>query len=104
MDDRTRAFEFSHKDILLRKEDISGKDEEASDLKYGKLKGYTISDESNGEIGIIEEIIEMPQQEMAVLKLNKKEVLIPLNENLILEIDESKKIVTMDLPAGLVEL
>lgn len=104
IDDRTRAFDHANKEIFLRKEDIAEKQEEVSDLEYFYLKGFSIIDETVGNIGEIIDVIEMPQQEMAVLKIKKREVLIPLNENLIVKIRKEKKEVKMDLPEGLVEL
>ena len=104
IDDRTRAFDHANKEIFLRKEDIGQKQEEVSDLEYYGLIGFSIMDETLGAIGEIEDVIEMPQQEMAVLIIKKREVLIPLNENLIVKITKEKKEVKMDLPEGLVEL
>lgn len=104
VDDRSKASEFSHKDIFMRNEDIVDKTENINDLQYQKLKGYALIDESLGNLGQIEAIIEMPQQEMAVLNINKKETLIPLNNQLIVEINDKSKTVKMDLPTGLVGL
>ncbi|MEM6699798.1 MAG: hypothetical protein AAF599_15455 [Bacteroidota bacterium] len=55
-------------------------------------------------IGVIEEVIEMPQQEMAVINYKDKEVLIPMNEDFILEILEEEKILKVELPEGLLDL
>lgn len=104
IDDRTKAAQFSHKDIFMRNEDIEEKTENINDLQYQKLKGYELIDKSLGILGKIEDIIEMPQQEMAVLNINKKETLIPLNEQLIIEINNKKKSIQMDLPDGLINL
>jgi len=107
VDTRNRAMDFSHKVILLRKEDLLKEEEKApilEVLQYKHLAGYKIEDETIGAIGMIEAVIEMPQQEMAVLQIKNKEVLIPLNEDLMVEILEKEKVVKMDLPDGLVEL
>ncbi len=107
VDTRSRALDFSHKEIYLRKADLL-KDEEKAPIPeilfFKHLVGFEIEDENIGAIGIIDEVIEMPQQEMAVLQIKNKEVLIPLSEGLIVEILEKEKIVKMDLPEGLVEL
>jgi len=63
-----------------------------------------VQDKTHGVLGEIKEIIEYPQQEMAAIIIKEKEVLIPLNEQLILEIDEEKKLISMDLPEGLLNL
>lgn len=107
VDTRNRAMDFSHKEIFLRKEDLLKEEEKApvlEVLQFKHLAGYKIEDETIGAIGTIEEVIEMPQQEMAVLQIKNKEVLIPLSEGLIIEILDKEKLVKMDLPEGLVEL
>ena len=73
-------------------------------MRYKKYVNFEIHDKILGKIGIIEEIIEYPQQEMAAIKFQEKEVLIPLNEQLILTIDAENKVIEMDLPDGLLEL
>mgnify|MGYP003841375859 CR=1 FL=1 len=44
---------------------------------------FTLVDAEIGELGKIEDVIEFPQQEMAVISHNEKEVFIPLHESLI---------------------
>ena len=56
-----------------------------------------------GEIGIIDEVLEMPQQEMAFLKYKERDVLVPLNEQFIQSIDEANRQVMVDLPDGLLD-
>lgn len=69
-----------------------------------KFVGFAIVDEALGELAMIEEVVTYPQQELAKLNYKNQEVLIPLNQALITGIDFTKKIIYMDLPAGLLEL
>lgn len=55
-------------------------------------------------MGEILEVKEYPQQFLATVNYKETEVLIPLNEAFILEIDMDKKVVKFDLPEGLLEL
>jgi 16S rRNA processing protein RimM len=95
--------------VLLREQDIlpdhkrEFEFEEEEGLEYEHLAGYTLVDETLGAIGVIDEVLEMPQQEMAFLKYKNREVLVPLNEQLIRSIDEAKRQVIMDLPDGLLD-
>lgn len=101
------AVPLTSKDFFIRKKDISEQSTIAfqdSNLQYGKLLGFEIYDQSLGRIGEIEKIMEFPQQEMAQLTYDAREVLIPLNDQLILEIDEKTKKVKMQLPEGLLHL
>ncbi|HFC00605.1 MAG TPA: 16S rRNA processing protein RimM [Phaeodactylibacter sp.] len=109
------AYELTSKEMFLQRRHISQKEKmdeklvETTDLFFGKYIGFTIVDAELGKVGIIEEIIEFPQQEMAVIFQNKstpsqKEMLIPLHENLIEKINIEKKVIYMSLPDGLLEL
>ena len=55
-------------------------------------------------MGLIEDVREYPQQFLASIQYQEKEVLIPLNEAFIVEIDKTKKLLILDLPDGLLEL
>jgi len=72
--------------------------------EYGYVVGFMLVDQEQGQIGPITEIIEMPQQEMAVVQWQGREVLIPLNEQFVLSVDEPGKTVRMNLPEGLLAL
>lgn len=109
VDTRDQAIVLQAREIFLRKQDIlpdhlrEFEPEEEETLEYEHLAGFRLLDETLGEIGVIDEVLEMPQQEMAFLQYKGREVLIPLNEQLILRIDEEKRSVYMDLPEGLLD-
>lgn len=73
-------------------------------LSWKDLKGFTATDESYGEMGIIIEVAEYPMQYVAKCLIDEKEVLFPLNENVIKDIDEDNKTIHLDLPDGLIQL
>ena len=68
------------------------------------LKGFIVHDEAAGELGEIIEIHEYPQQFVAVVPYKFKEIMFPLNDDLIVEIDEENGILKVDLPEGLIDL
>jgi len=68
------------------------------------LKGFIVHDEKSGELGEIIEIHEYPQQFIAVVPYKFKEIMFPLNDDLIVEIDEENGILKVDLPEGLIDL
>ena len=94
------------KDIYLREKDLSSPpiDIPDSDLKYDELIGYLLADTEMGDIGTIKEIQQFPQQEMAVLDYDGREIYIPLHAKLISSYDEKAKKVTLRLPRGLLNL
>ena len=107
INDRNAAAQLVNKSIYLRNEDIIADEErqlEVAELAYAHLVDFLLTDTELGEVGKIAEVIEMPQQEMAVVNYHEKEVLIPLNDQLIQGIDTAARVVTVQLPAGLLEL
>jgi 16S rRNA processing protein RimM len=109
VDNRDTATLLQSRDVLLRAQDIlpdharEFEFEPEETLKYGHLAGFLMVDALLGEIGIIDEVLEMPQQEMAFLKYKERDVLVPLNEQFIQSIDEVNRQVMVDLPDGLLD-
>jgi len=102
---KEEAIHLKGKEVFLRASDLLPIENRVFDvLEYAKYIGFELQDKELGAIGVIEEIIEMPQQEMAVVNYKDKEVLIPLNEDFILEVLEQEKILRVELPEGLLEL
>ncbi len=66
--------------------------------------GFNIIDKHKGEVGRIEEVIQTPHQWLAQVNYNGKEVLIPLIEAMLLEVNMRNKYIRMELPEGLLEL
>lgn len=96
---------LSGQEVLLQNQDIlppPTEDEEEDELLA--LEGFMVDELSTGEIGRITAVVEYPQQIMAVLEYQDREVLLPLNETFILQIDPEGRRVLMDLPEGLLEL
>ncbi|WP_291399740.1 ribosome maturation factor RimM [Daejeonella sp.] len=68
------------------------------------LKGFIVHDQTVGELGEIIEIHEYPQQFVAVVPYKFKEIMFPLNDDLIVEIDEENGTLKVNLPEGLIDL
>jgi 16S rRNA processing protein RimM len=68
------------------------------------MLGFTVLDKAHGELGVIEEVIEMPMQVLARLTYKEKEVLLPLNEQSLVKVDKKNQIVHVDLPEGLLDI
>ncbi|MET4081211.1 16S rRNA processing protein RimM [Pedobacter sp. UYP30] len=79
-------------------------DRDEDEFRYTDLKGFTAFDETLGELGEITEVHEYPQQFVATVLYKEKEVLFPLNEDFIIEINEEQKLLTLDLPEGLLSI
>jgi len=79
-------------------------DRSEEEFHYNDLKGFMVSDEVHGELGEILEVNEYPQQFVATVSYKDTEILFPLNEDMIIEIDEDLKTLMVDLPEGLLDI
>lgn len=68
------------------------------------LKGFKLYDKQNGELGVITKIQSYPKQYIASFLYQSKEVMLPLNDHLIKEIDVKQQIVHIHLPEGLLDV
>lgn len=75
-----------------------------SEFYYTDLKGFIVHDEKLGELGEIIEVHEYPQQFIAVVSHKFREVMFPLNDDIIQSIDEEEGTVEVALPDGLIEI
>lgn len=97
------AVTLTGKAVYLPNEALKrGATEEGLDLSM--LEGFSIVDEAAGSVGIIEEVLELPQQVMAVVQYQDREVLIPLTDELITDVDAESGTLYMSLPEGLLDL
>lgn len=69
-----------------------------------KWNEYRILDEESSSVYDIIRVEEYPQQLMAVIKIEEKEILIPLSDQLISSIDKANKMIRMTIPEGLMDL
>lgn len=79
-------------------------DRSDDDFHYNDLKGFIVTDETHGELGEVIEVNEYPQQFVATVAYQNKEILFPLNEDMIIEIDEEEGTLLVDLPEGLLDI
>ena len=68
------------------------------------LIGFSVTDKNLGHIGYIFDFINIPANPLLVVKKNNKEILIPVNNNFIIEINDKTKELKIELPEGLVDI
>jgi 16S rRNA processing protein RimM len=66
--------------------------------------GYKLVDKTLGGLGQIEDVMQAGAQWLAQIRVEEKEVLIPLADAFVLEVNTRNKYVRMDLPEGLLDL
>ena len=77
---------------------------EGTKFYYHEIIGFTATDVSFGTIGTIQGVNDNTAQHLFIIDHNGTEVLIPINDLFIKEVNRTDKILALDVPAGLIEL
>ncbi len=86
--------------VYLFSDEITLEQEESSPAMF---TGYLLTDVNLGEIGTIEKVDDFSGNLVFTLTFRDKELLVPFNEDFLVELDETKKILKLNLPEGLIE-
>lgn len=71
---------------------------------FHEITGYKVIDEEFGEIGVVEKVLEYPKQALLQIIFGKKEILIPIADEIIHKVDKENRIIHISTPNGLIEL
>ncbi|RVU01443.1 16S rRNA processing protein RimM [Mucilaginibacter limnophilus] len=102
VDSVEKASVLVKKDVYLPNKLKPKKKKEEFTLK--DVKGFIAIDETHGELGEITDVLEYPQQVIASVRYNNREVLFPLNEAIITGINAEDGELYVNLPEGLLDI
>ena len=72
---------------------------------HHEVSNFKIIDTNYGEVGQLNQILKYPLQAVfEVINTDKKEILIPVAEDIILNVDRKNKIIEVNTPEGLIDL
>lgn len=71
---------------------------------FHEIIGYQASDKNFGEIGILTGVNTTSPQALFEIDHNGKQVLIPLNDDFITQVDKEQKVIHLNVPEGLIEM
>lgn len=72
---------------------------------FHEVIGFDVEDEIHGRIGKIKQVLEYPHQAvMEVVSDEGKEILIPIHDNFILEVNREIKLIKTNTPEGLIDV
>ncbi|MEZ4797238.1 MAG: ribosome maturation factor RimM [Flavobacteriaceae bacterium] len=77
---------------------------EGNKFYFHEVIGFKITDTTFGNIGIIKAINDSTAQALFEVDKNGTEVLIPMNDEFIVEINRKTKTITVQTPPGLIDL
>ncbi len=103
VNDENEARAFSNIDVFYPKRFYIEDEDDATPDDY--FIGYTISDITHGELGVVDAIDDSTINALFVVATpDGGELLIPIQETFVRAIDEEARIIHMDLPDGLLQL
>lgn len=101
VDNEQQARRFTNTEVFFPKKHAEGTEDE--DLTWAYFTGFIIKDVKEGEIGKVTDVDDSTINTLFVVDQNGKELLIPAQEDFIVNLDREARIITMDLPSGLIE-
>ncbi|GAB3327159.1 ribosome maturation factor RimM [Marivirga atlantica] len=116
-------IQVNNKQALVKFEDIDSKDD-ANTIKglslhlpldqlpklsddqfyFHEIIGFKLIDENKGELGTVGQVYEAGHQDLIGMDYKGKEVLIPINDEIINKVDRNTNEIFITLPEGLLEL
>lgn len=71
---------------------------------YHEVAGFSIRDRVSGDIGIIEKVVDLPNNPLFQVRHSNKDILIPISDEFIITVDREKRLIEMNLPEGLIDI
>ena len=79
-------------------------EKDGNDFYSHEVVDFLVIDEEKGELGTVREIIEYPTQSLIQIVINNKEVLIPIHDDIIKDVDREEKKIFIKAPNGLIDM
>ena len=96
------ALSIINKEVYLPLENLP--ELKGKKFYYHEIIGYNVVDTNHGNIGIIIKVEDKTSQSIFIIKNNGKEILIPVNDNIIQMINRKNKTIHITAPNGLIDL
>lgn len=100
IDSKEAVSKYLRKEVWMREEEVQSHTQKDNPIGW---VGYRVVDQGR-DLGSVLEIIEQPHQVLCRLEIDSKEVLIPINEQTLVQIDHKQKSLMLTLPDGLLEV
>ncbi len=71
---------------------------------YHEVIGFNITDKNYGDVGVVTGINDSTSQALFEIDKNGTNILIPMNDEFILEVNRENKTITVETPEGLIDL
>lgn len=102
IDDETTARKLLRKNVYLPAQILPKL--EGKNFYDHEVAGFKVIDAEYGEVGILEQVVDLKVNPLLQIMNNGKEVLIPLIDGVVQVVDRKKKEMHICAPEGLIEL
>jgi 16S rRNA processing protein RimM len=99
---KEKAQTYQNAGLYIKEEHMSDHDLDNDSL--ADIIGYNIIDERLGELGPITDYYEKVGQDLIAFEYKNQEVLIPVDDDIVLEIDDDRETISTRIPEGLLEI
>lgn len=96
------AEEIAGSDILVERSSLSGEDDEEEGISVEDLVGWTLAGKDGGTVGEITGYEPIPGNPCLYVDMDGNTVMVPLHDDLIIDLDEEAEVISLDLPEGLI--
>jgi 16S rRNA processing protein RimM len=100
INDKNKTLRFIDCKVFIKDE----KNQIVSFSTTSEIIGYSIIDQDGKRMGTVKGIEDIPGNLLLIIVYKEKEILIPFHEQLIIKIDKRKKILTIEINPGLIDL
>jgi 16S rRNA processing protein RimM len=102
IDSAEEIEEYVGVEVLIPKK--KGRKSKAESYKTNNIKDYKVIDSKHGEIGVAKTILNFQGNYLIQVFKDKKEILIPISDDIVERIDDYEKCVYLSIPDGLIHL
>jgi 16S rRNA processing protein RimM len=71
---------------------------------YHEIVGYAVKDKTHGDMGNVKTIYEANGNDMFAFEYKGKEVLVPIKDEFIIELNKKAKTILLNIPEGLLDI
>ena len=102
IENKKQAQEFINSKVYIQKELVE--DTDVIESKYQNILNFIVTDIKHGIIGKVNSIIEIPDNPVMQIMREETEILVPLNDAIITNIDDNKRLIEIEAPDGLIDI
>jgi 16S rRNA processing protein RimM len=77
---------------------------EGDQFYFHEVKGFRVTDLKHGDIGVIDDILELPHQSLFQIRSGDREILVPIVDEVIIKVDRENRVLEIEAPEGLIEI